>query len=52
MSKLIETAEAKDAIGFQDALHAAISEKVAVVLDSLRETVAEDLFADKSEETK
>jgi hypothetical protein len=49
MSKLIAFAEAKDALGFQTELHEAISEKVSLVLENLREQVAADLF--NSEET-
>lgn len=47
MSKLIEFAESKDALGFQEALNEAISEKVSAVLEALREEVAEDLFNGK-----
>lgn len=46
MINLVQFAESKDAIGFKDALQAAIAEKVAVVLDSLREKVASDLFGE------
>lgn len=41
---LISAAEAKDAVSFQAALHNAIANKVAVVLDGLRAEVATDIF--------
>jgi hypothetical protein len=44
MSKLVAFAENKDALGFKEALHARIAEKVTAVLDALREKVATDLF--------
>jgi hypothetical protein len=44
MIKLVEFAVNKDALGFKNALHGAIAEKVTAVLDVLREKVASDLF--------
>lgn len=46
MSKLVAFAENKDALGFKEALHARIAEKVTAVLDALREKVATDLFSE------
>ncbi len=52
MSNLIVFAEAKDALGFQTALHEAIAEKVAFVLDNLRQSVAEELFGESFKEVE
>lgn len=52
MIHLIEFAEKKDALGFKNALHAAIAEKVTKVLDSLREKVASDVFGESFKEVE